>query len=218
MKYQTSQSDEDQHDELVVGIGSPHGDDAVGWNVIDCLAEFLSSSQMELTTRQQNQFSSELLSQSKKRFSLQTRKAAVPHEILDWLSPTNRIHVVDAVLNPPGVNCFQVSILNSELQLIEYFPTSQLGNRTGDPISTSKLILHNCASTHSLDILTVLRLANELGQFPAELLLWTIGIQSTCLTPQEASISTETTELARTCAALIASFLIRSHDPCTNAR
>ena len=56
---------------LVVGIGSPHGDDQAGWLLI----ERLSSYQLR---------------------DVSLRKAAVPHNLFDWTDDCTALHVVDA--------------------------------------------------------------------------------------------------------------------------
>ena len=53
---------------VVVGIGSPHGQDVAGWEVIDALERWLRSAGG---------------GQSLARVSIQ--KAVVPHDVLDWL-------------------------------------------------------------------------------------------------------------------------------------
>jgi hydrogenase maturation protease len=55
---------------LFVGIGSPHGDDQVGWSIADALAELLPG--------------------------VATRKASVPADLLDWLERVDLLGVCDA--------------------------------------------------------------------------------------------------------------------------
>lgn len=57
---------------LVVGIGSPHGDDQAGWRVIESLRTF-----------------SEL--------AVDLRIAAVPHDLLDWLAGRDELHIIDSL-------------------------------------------------------------------------------------------------------------------------
>jgi hydrogenase maturation protease len=56
---------------LIVGLGSPHGDDQVGWLVIDEIAQLLAGSIC--------------------------RKAVAPSELLDWLGPCGCIEICDAI-------------------------------------------------------------------------------------------------------------------------
>ncbi|MEX0818027.1 MAG: hydrogenase maturation protease [Pirellulaceae bacterium] len=57
---------------LIVGVGSPHGDDQAGWLVAEQLAETLDQDDVEV------------------------RKATAPAQLLDWLDGTDRLIVCDA--------------------------------------------------------------------------------------------------------------------------
>lgn len=57
---------------LIVGIGSPHGDDRAGWLVADRLAAVLGPNQAEI------------------------RRAASPMDLLDWLDDVGRLVICDA--------------------------------------------------------------------------------------------------------------------------
>lgn len=77
---------------LILGIGSPHGDDRAGWAAIDLLSELLP-----------------------KPTSL--RKAIVPHEILDWLEPDVQTHVIDAACSgEPSVGRYEFFCNGTDLQ------------------------------------------------------------------------------------------------------
>jgi hydrogenase maturation protease len=71
---------------LFVGIGSPHGDDQIGWHMADELAARLKGSQTALLAE------------------LTIRKAASPADILDWLEGIERLVLCDACRSggPPG--------------------------------------------------------------------------------------------------------------------
>lgn len=56
---------------LIVGVGSPHGDDRVGWRVTERLASLVSS-------------------------LADVRTVADPSEILDWLDGVRTLHACDA--------------------------------------------------------------------------------------------------------------------------
>ena len=58
---------------LFVGVGSPHGDDRIGWHIAEILSRELGD-QDQITVR----------------------KAAVPMDILDWLDDCDELHVCDA--------------------------------------------------------------------------------------------------------------------------
>ncbi len=66
---------------LLVGFGSPHGDDQVGWAVADSV-----------------------VTHDRLRSHVDVRKAAVPLDLLDWLEGVRRLHVCDAYHDPslPG--------------------------------------------------------------------------------------------------------------------
>ncbi len=57
---------------LVVGIGSSHGDDQIGWLVADRLAAVMAPNQLEI------------------------RRAASPMDLLDWLDDVDRLIICDA--------------------------------------------------------------------------------------------------------------------------
>jgi hydrogenase maturation protease len=67
---------------LLVGIGSPHGDDRAGWEVVDRLA-------------------------SRAPEGVVIRQAQVPMDLLGWLDDFERLVVCDAAhhLGPPGHTC-----------------------------------------------------------------------------------------------------------------
>lgn len=59
---------------LVVGIGSPHGNDRLGWDVVDAVARHLEPGSAAVTVR----------------------RAQVPSDLLDWLDECDRLIVCDA--------------------------------------------------------------------------------------------------------------------------
>lgn len=71
---------------LIVGIGSRHGDDQAGWQVIDLLAESNFDSVAQL------------------------KKASVPHDLLDWMDGCNSLHIVDACDSGEDVQRYDHSI------------------------------------------------------------------------------------------------------------
>jgi|GEM_PF-522735 len=56
---------------LIVGIGSPHGDDQIGWRVADALRSVVSP-------------------------AIDVREASTPSQLLDWLDGIDRLIVCDA--------------------------------------------------------------------------------------------------------------------------
>lgn len=145
---------------LVIGVGSPHAMDRVGWEVIDRLGAY-----PEMTTR------------------ASLRKATVPHNALDWFDAAQTTHIVDAIIadtdqplrfaitrNPHGELCATVAQDSGRAQVCE-FPRLRSN------------------STHQFDLLSVLQLAAVLGTLPRSLALWAIPIrisevEATCQTAQ----------------------------------
>lgn len=130
---------------LIIGIGSPHGNDQIGWKVIE-----------------------QLTSQANSCWLGEFRKAAVPHDLLDWLAAERPVHIVDAL----------ASDANAPLRLtIAYDAQGSLQASFQD----EEDIERNCVfphlqsnSTHHFDLLSVLQLANALGNLPTQLVLWAI--------------------------------------------
>lgn len=120
---------------LVIGIGSPHGDDVAGWEAVSYLSN-LHPTLAEYHT------------------------AAVPHDLIDWISPDRPLHVIDG--------------LHAET---EHWQCHTITNLTAD----TKPFITNLASasSHQIDLLAVLKLADTLQRLPAQLCLWTIPIRET---------------------------------------
>ncbi len=66
---------------VVVGIGSPHGDDRAGWVIADALARHMERA----------------AGRSAGASGVEVRKAATPADLLDWLDGADRLLVCDAV-------------------------------------------------------------------------------------------------------------------------
>ena len=69
---------------LVVGIGSPHGDDQAGWLVIERLSNQVSN-------------------------DLNLRKATVPHNLIDWTDRCDALHIIDACDRGEAVTRLELS-------------------------------------------------------------------------------------------------------------
>lgn len=63
-----------QRSKLFIGVGSPHGDDQIGWHVADALSKVENLSQR-----------------------VTIRKAAIPLDLLDWLEGVEFLGLCDAV-------------------------------------------------------------------------------------------------------------------------
>jgi Ni,Fe-hydrogenase maturation factor len=89
------------HDAAVLGVGSCHGDDSIGWQVVDELAD-------------QN------------LPGLFVRKLASPMEIIDYLAVALEVHVVDAAIGVDEdtlVGCFDY-LRESQRKLVESVTTA----------------------------------------------------------------------------------------------
>ena len=150
--------------DCVVGIGSFHGDDRAGWEVIDRLCLRLNG----------------LSGLSHVAF----RKAAVPHDVLDWLSPQVRLHLVDACTSDvPGVQRLEVLLPTPDHLIFNQTPSGVCSTakeamwKSGDEL-LQKFAALRSRSTHQFDLLSTLELANALGRLPPRFTLWTIAIDS----------------------------------------
>lgn len=119
-----------QHENLVVGIGSNHGDDQAGWRVIEQL-------------------------QQDPPVAADCRKAAVPHDIIDWITNRGTLHVVDACDRVNEIRCVDLSRPHASIA-----PATRSG------------------SSHQIGIDRVLTMAMVLGMLPSQVALWMIPGQS----------------------------------------
>jgi len=135
---------------LVVGIGSPHGDDQAGWEVIKQLSDRLVG-------------------------DFTFRKASVPHDILDWLHSELNVHIVDACFDSePGVRRHVIRQQpDPSVQVNQRQPWSADFAEMAFPDVRS-------SSSHQLDLLSVLKLASTLGKLPNQFILWTVSIELSC--------------------------------------
>lgn len=72
---------------LIVGLGSPHGDDQIGWRVAERLLETMDAAE-----------------------SVSIRRAASPSDLLDWLDGVEQLIVCDAcqrISSPCTVHCWR---------------------------------------------------------------------------------------------------------------
>ncbi len=133
---------------IVIGIGSPHGDDRAGWEVIDRLHGVVSK----------NVF---------------LRKAAVPHEILDWLDITFETHIIDASCDKaPGLQRLNITLDDAGVLQLSVVDSCYSLNAE----STRESL--RSSSSHQLDLMSTIELAATLHRLPQQLALWTISISS----------------------------------------
>lgn len=175
---------------LVIGIGSHHGDDAAGWEVVRQLSQLLDS-----------RF-------PKNDHGIVTRCASVPHDIFDWLESGATTHIVDAVLSTKTtVMRYEVRSIDDELCLDEWqnsgascaerrtFRFKDLSNRLGS------------SSSHQFDLPSALRLALALGTLPKQLSLWTVP---TGALPSTSVMNEQVLARSRECAQLLLSTIFSS--------
>ncbi len=182
-----SESSEQEPLTLIIGVGSPHGDDRAGWEVIDRLMEEIATEVASVNAT-----------------SLQLHKAAVPHDILDWLTSDTIVHIIDASVDvAPEVRCYLIASETNKLSIRELTLNSLPATCCEqDPIACRLQLRSN--STHQFDLLASLELALALGRMPKTVLLWTITISQT---KAAAALSNSTQTLVHQCARHIANSL-----------
>lgn len=85
-----------QRSTMVVGLGSPNGDDQAGWRVIDLLLARVGN-------------------------VCQLRYAKVPHELIDWIGDIDVLHVIDACEtndDRSAVSQYRVSVDDHDVTLL----------------------------------------------------------------------------------------------------
>lgn len=159
------------HVTLVIGVGSPHGDDQAGWEVVKRLGgDFKEISSHSAGQQQLVYF----------------RTAVVPPDMLDWLDGVDTAHVIDACIGGhSAVQRFQIEAADAQLRIFAVAaggvdPKKSTAKPIGSErreISFEQLPKLRSASTHHFQVIDVLQLAAALGKLPAEIHLWTIAIE-----------------------------------------
>lgn len=140
---------------LVVGVGSPHGDDQAGWKVIEQL-ERLQLPGIEL------------------------RQASVPHDIVDWLDEQHALHIIDGWLSNVSVGDSD-DLIHQRFEMVEdandlesslqFIDSRQRQSATA--IHQRPIELRS-AGSHQIDVFTVLELAACLKRLPKQVVIWAI--------------------------------------------
>jgi hydrogenase maturation protease len=134
---------------VVIGVGSSHGDDRAGWEVAEQLTTMFSRTPQVVV-----------------------HKAAVPHDLLDWLARDTNAYLIDATIDPSAqVQRFEVCV--GELGELHFFSNDLVEVRVQRSLPTLR-----SSSTHQFDLVSTLRLAAILDRLPKTLVLWTIPIVS----------------------------------------
>lgn len=136
---------------LVVGIGSPHGDDQAGWKVVE-----------QLKVRRVS--------------GVEFQLATVPHDMVDWLGGVAEMHIVDGCSSgseEDSVRRFDFGDhwLSDRSNSSCVGPTPCLPTGATLDRVFSKF---RSAGSHQIDILTVLELAKCLKLLPHRVVLWAI--------------------------------------------
>ena len=133
---------------LVVGVGSAHGDDQAGWNLID-----------ELNAR------ADLM--------VNTRKLSVPHGLLDCLEGTKTLHIVDACHSDSIVQRFNLtepSETNPTQFAVHCFSDPDIRIETIAEIPVTRSV-----GSHQLDLPQVIELGMTLDRLPPQVILWALA-------------------------------------------
>lgn len=133
---------------LVIGLGSPNGDDQAGWHVIDRLKTQVPQ-------------------------SCQLRRAKVPHELLDWIDDVDEVIIVDACQADSQIEGGNAA-LQYHLQ-VENGSIELHSDSVDDAVALPSI---RSSNTHQMDLGSVLRLACRLKQQPPQFTLWTIPGQA----------------------------------------
>lgn len=133
---------------LVVGIGSPHGDDQAGWHVAESLRDLISGSRDDLRDPAGNT-------------DLLIRNATIPLDLLDWLDGVDTLHVIDACDSPdqPGTICrleWSEDGSGQSIDRVLKAPTLRRG------------------SSHDLGVVDVLQLAERVRSLPPRVVIWAV--------------------------------------------
>ena len=163
---------------FVIGIGSPHGDDRAGWEVIDRLTSARSQKPLpaswiepEALAEPHHKKSASASGSIGKSVVLQ--KASVPHDVLDWLEVHAITHIIDASYDTfPEVRRYAITQDVSGKLLLTAVGSEGTTNAGIAPDSLRS------SSTHQLDLMSTLELSATLGKLPHQLSLWTVSIAS----------------------------------------
>ena len=136
---------------LLVGLGSYHGDDQVGWKLVEELG---------------------------KQSGTSMRQAAIPADLLDWLSSIDELYICDACqgTGEPG-NLHRWEYQSNHQALDDFLPG----------VETLRSV-----NTHQLSLAATLSLARSLQMLPRRIVVW--GIEGKRFEPGQ-PISAELADL-----------------------
>lgn len=137
---------------FVVGVGSPHGDDSLGWEVARAFdREFCG------TMSPVNSPVPECLGERDR--ALVVKIAQTPLDIVDWVEVEMELHIIDACNCLPtgeGWTCWTLSESNFE----EFCEKVETRHERG---------------THGWSLGNVLKLLRKLNRFPQKMVVWGIA-------------------------------------------
>ncbi len=189
---------------FVIGIGSPHGDDRAGWEVIDRLTSARNQKSLPASGIEPEALADFLRCGSASASgsigkSVVLHKASVPHDVLDWLDVEAQTHIIDASYDTfADVRRYAITQDTSGKLLLTAL--GSLGT-TNAGIAPESL---RSSSTHQLDLLSTLELSATLGTLPHELFLWTVSIASVASVAKNGDMSEETQNHIERCVLAIA--------------
>jgi Ni,Fe-hydrogenase maturation factor len=133
---------------LIVGVGSFHGDDRVGWYI----ARRLSLSSIGVD-------------------GVCVRTAQVPLDLMNWMSEYGTMHVIDACESDFGDRCWRRIDWSdsSDFEALD-------GNASDNDASKGALrfVTRHASGTHGWSLPDVLKLAGRLGQLPSRVVIWAV--------------------------------------------
>jgi hydrogenase maturation protease len=137
---------------LVVGIGSPFGDDQVGWLVVNHIAQVVD----QIAASRMSPRPAALDSAA-----INVRCARVPLDLLDWLDDVSCLHVVDACCSDHSTAHLERLVWNS-------------ADSTASTANQFTNLDFRQPAGHDFGITDVLRLAESTGRIPPNVVLWAI--------------------------------------------
>ena len=159
-----------QRKRLIVGIGSPHGDDVSAWRLIEALKPLLG-------------------------FTADLRKAASLHDLLDWLDGIEHLDVVDACQSKDAVCCYDVSGRfgrpDRTVPVRMHATRDEFSTGCGTIPKTLSLCTHHC------NLVQTLELAETLEKLPGTVWLWTLASEDFATGSELSAMSTRSIELAK---------------------
>jgi Ni,Fe-hydrogenase maturation factor len=135
---------------LLVGIGSPHGDDRAGWEVVRLVQNRLRSRGL-------------------------VRCAQTPAELLDWLDGVERLEICDAVYDAAYDTAGRAAgYAHRGVGLDETTDPVRCWQWPSNELQQTEF-----RGSHDLSLPAVLELAEALGRLPARVRIWGVPIVQT---------------------------------------